>query len=101
MLAVPLGSSSLLDMFRFRVSLTDSDLIGARNTFNIRPGLQGRLRNPSDTASFIEWNATGLGFYGAAPIAKPTVTGAKGGNAALTSLLAQLALLGLITDSTT
>ena len=41
-----------------------------------------------------------LGFYATAPIAKPTVTGAKGGNAALTSLCAQLAALGLITDST-
>ncbi len=30
-----------------------------------------------------------------------TVTGAKGGNAALTSLLTQLATIGLITDSTT
>ncbi|MFD5566636.1 hypothetical protein [Streptomyces cadmiisoli] len=32
---------------------------------------------------------------------KRTVTGAKGGNAALTSLLTQLATIGLITDSTT
>lgn len=32
---------------------------------------------------------------------KQTVTGAKGGNAALTSLLTALANLGLITDSTT
>ena len=42
-----------------------------------------------------------IGFYGADPIVKPSVTGAKGGNAALTSLLSQLATLGLITDSTT
>ena len=42
-----------------------------------------------------------LGFYGTTPVVKPTVTGAKGGNAALTSLLSQLATLGLITDSTT
>jgi len=42
-----------------------------------------------------------IGFYGTTPVAKPTITGAKGGNAALTSLLAQLAALGLITDSTT
>lgn len=32
---------------------------------------------------------------------KPTVTGAKGGNAALTSLLSALASLGIVTDSTT
>lgn len=42
-----------------------------------------------------------LSFYGAAPAAKPTVTGSKGGNAALASLLTALATLGLITDSTT
>lgn len=41
------------------------------------------------------------GWWGATPITRPTVTGAKGGNAALTSLLAQLAAAGLITDSTT
>src|SRR5579885_3466244 len=42
-----------------------------------------------------------VGFFGHAPVTKPNVTGAKGGNAALTSLLTQLASLGLITDSTT
>lgn len=41
-----------------------------------------------------------LGFYGAVPAVKKTVTGSKGSNAALTSLLTQLAALGLITDST-
>jgi len=39
------------------------------------------------------------GFNGSAPIAKPTVTGAKGGNAALGSLLTALAAYGLVTDS--
>lgn len=42
-----------------------------------------------------------VGFYGTAPAAKPTVTGSRGGNAALASLLTALASLGLITDSTT
>ena len=42
-----------------------------------------------------------IGFLGTAPIVKPTVTGAKASNAALASLLTQLAALGLITDSTT
>lgn len=41
------------------------------------------------------------GFFNATPVTKPTVTGAKGGNAALTSLLTALASLGLITDSST
>ena len=42
-----------------------------------------------------------LGFYGNAAIARPDVTGSKGGNAAPASLLTALATLGLITDSTT
>jgi hypothetical protein len=42
---------------------------------------------------------TSMGFFGAAPTTKPTVTGSKGGNAALGSLLTALANLGLITDS--
>jgi hypothetical protein len=40
-----------------------------------------------------------LGFFGATPVAKPNVTGSKGANAALTSLLTALASLGLLTDS--
>lgn len=42
-----------------------------------------------------------LGFHGANPIAKQTVTGSRGGNAALVSLLTALANLGLITDGST
>lgn len=42
-----------------------------------------------------------LGFFGATPIVRPSVTGSRGANAALASLLTQLAALGLITDSTT
>jgi hypothetical protein len=42
-----------------------------------------------------------LGFFNATPVIKPTITGSKGANAALGSLLTALANLGLITDSTT
>ena len=42
-----------------------------------------------------------LGFYGEAGTARPTITGAKGGNAALGSLLTALSNLGIITDATT
>lgn len=46
--------------------------------------------------------AAGVNFFGGTVITtRPTVTGAKAGNAALTSLLTQLASLGLITDSST
>lgn len=41
------------------------------------------------------------GFQGTSPIGKPTVTGAKGGNAALGSLMTALSSYGLVADSTT
>jgi hypothetical protein len=41
-----------------------------------------------------------LSFFGGSAVAKPTVTGSRGGNAAVQSLLSALAALGLITDST-
>lgn len=44
----------------------------------------------------------GIGFFGtSAPTSKPSVTGSRGGNAALASLLTALNACGLITDSTT
>lgn len=45
--------------------------------------------------------ATAISFYGATAVVKPTVTGSRGSNAALTSLLTALANLGLITNSST
>lgn len=42
-----------------------------------------------------------VGFNGTNPLAKPTISGSRGGNAALASLLTALANYGLITDSTT
>jgi len=44
-------------------------------------------------------SASKVGFYGTASVAKPTVTGSRGANAALASLLTALAGLGLLTDS--
>ena len=44
----------------------------------------------------LQVTRTGFGLNGAAAIAKPTVTGAKGGNAALASLVSALAQYGLI-----
>lgn len=41
-----------------------------------------------------------IGFYNTAPVAKPNVSGSRGGNAALESLLTALASQGLITNST-
>ena len=88
----------------------------------IRFGTQNAVawRNQADNADLIELqtdssnnllvgNAIGgvkllgssLGFYSATPVSKPTVSGSKGANAALTSLMAALVSLGLVTDTTT
>jgi hypothetical protein len=58
------------------------------------------------SASVMGWQVpqqfvSTVGFNNTAPIAKPTVTGAKGSNAALASLMTALAAYGLVTDSTT
>lgn len=55
-----------------------------------------------DSTTRIELNATGMAFFAGTPVAKPTVSGSKGGNAALTSLMAALGASGLnlVTDST-
>lgn len=71
-------------------------------TGRLIPGAtSGQLRDPGNTVNRIEWNGTGLGFFNVAPIARPNITGSRGGNAALASLLTQGALLGLWTDGTT
>ena len=63
-------------------------------------GTEGvKLQNSSGTTRF-EVNSTGIGFFNTTPIAKPTITGSRAGNAALTSLLTQLTNLGLITNGT-
>ncbi len=53
----------------------------------------------------FQWEANStvalVGFLGTAPVAKQTVTGSRGGNAALASVLTALANFGLITDSST
>jgi len=49
----------------------------------------------------VSSGSTKLAFYGGTPASKPTVTGSKGANAALTSLMTALSGLGLVTDSTT
>ena len=53
-------------------------------------------------AVFGEFSALGnkIGFYGATTVAKQTVSGSRGGNEALASLMTALANLGLFTDGT-
>jgi hypothetical protein len=42
-----------------------------------------------------------VGFHGTSPVAKPSIAGSRGGNAALADLLTKLAATGLIADTTT
>jgi len=66
-------------------------------------------RDASDSSIWLRYDSegtrigrsgSGLSFFQAAPISKPTVSGSRGGNAALASLLTALANYGLIADST-
>lgn len=59
------------------------------------------LRLKYQSTNRIQINSTGIGFFAATPVAKPTVTGSRGGNAALASFLTAAANLGLITNSST
>ena len=86
----------------------------ANGTIEVGPGTGARDTNLRRSAA-NEWTTddsfvvsltfrhlgSTLGFYGASAVTKPTVTGSRGGNAALASLLSALASLGLITDNTT
>jgi hypothetical protein len=68
-------------------------------------GFPGNTRIRGGTGDFDgsihigDLNTDGVGFFGATPVSRPNVTGSRGGNAALADLLTDLALLGLITDS--
>lgn len=48
----------------------------------------------------IDGSGNKLGFHGATSVAQQTVTGSRGGNAALASLITKLATLGLLVDGT-
>lgn len=59
------------------------------------------LGNSSGDTIIVAASGGSIAFFGGAAVGKPTITGSRGGNVALQNLLAQLAGLGLITDSTT
>ncbi len=62
-------------------------------------GSGGVLVQDGGSTTRFQCNTTGIGFFAATPVAKPSVTGSRGGNAALASLLTALSSLGLVTDS--
>ena len=87
------GAASPSAFQSFRVSTAD----GA-GAYTVRLNV---TRSATQITDNLQHLGTKVGFNGATPITKPAVTGSRGGNAALASLLTQLATLGLITDSTT
>jgi hypothetical protein len=54
-----------------------------------------------NAVSRISMSNAGVGFNGGGELNRPTVSGSRGGNAALGSLLGILDTMGLITDGTT
>ena len=61
----------------------------------------GTSEHPLATiASGSAGTATKLGFFGTTPTTKQTVTGSKGGNAALASLMTALVAYGIVIDTT-
>lgn len=52
-------------------------------------------------AGELKHTGSKVGFFNAATASKQTITGSRGGNAALADLLSKLATMGLVTDSST
>lgn len=78
--------------FLFRVNSTDE--------FSFSPTALDMNGNHLQEVGNFDHDGANIGFFGTAPTTKKTVTGSRGGNAALASFLTQLASYGLITDGT-
>lgn len=74
---------------------------GSQGNITLQPASTGAitLTNSSGTAILKAVGDGKLSFFNAAGTTKPTVSGSRGGNAALASLLTALSGLGLLTDS--
>jgi hypothetical protein len=93
-----------------KLQLQGGDATGASGTrtggdLELRAGT-GATANGATTifdnaTARIKVDGTGIGVFNTAPAAKQTVTGSRGGNAALASFLTGMATFGWITDSTT
>lgn len=75
-----------------QISVTSTQI-----AFNLLPGGINAIELVSTGGSAPQK----IGFFNATPAIQPTVTGSRGGNVALASLLTALANLGLIVDSST
>lgn len=122
------GSSTVTDLVRIETNAGDSITViglspmGATNTLvdvprgvTLASATESRLglyavgtansvvtSSGTITSHLAALRVTGnVGFFNTAPAARATVSGSRGGNAALASLLTALATYGLITDGTT
>jgi hypothetical protein len=103
-----ISSQAILFAASQQVSWGGSVISGTATTWSASTGTgtgEGGLYCNNYAQLALRWSSSGsapqLGFFGAAVTGKPTVTGSKGANAALTSLMTALSNLGLVTDSTT
>lgn len=79
----------------------DPDVLGSGRVFIGATGDDDMLLNDIEIDGDLNHDGSNLGLFGTAVTTQQTVTGAKGGNVALTNLLTALAAYGLIVDSTT
>lgn len=86
------GNSSVIDLWL--MSGTFSQTRGDGDAYI-------QLSNTSGGVSSMLLSSDELAFYGAIPQTRPSITGSRGGNAALANLLAALNSQGLITNNTT
>lgn len=105
-IGVATGSTSILSVLEVEPTATAvAEVFSPLATLRIRPTTSGQLRNPAGTATVVEWNATGLGLFGVAPVARSAeIPDAAGGatvdaeaRAAINALLAYLRLRGDVT----
>lgn len=113
------GTGTFQNAINVKGNSTLGDASGDTLTVNATPTFNTAISHAHDlsgTAGTFTWansgnnrieaGSTGLGFFGAAQIARPTVTGVRTGTlgqlqTVVGNLIAALAALGLVTDSTT
>lgn len=94
-----MNGNILSDVENIQGLTTTNDIDDTTAGWLYRVGTGDTHRFQANASVYFEVGEATIGFYGATPASKPTVTGSRGGNAALADLLTELATLGLITDS--
>lgn len=93
------GSNFVLRSFDDNDVLIRNDIVINRASGLITFGGEVRVEGNLTVQGTLDHNGTAIGFYGTTPVGQLSVTGSRGGNAALASLLTALDSLGLVIDS--